>query len=122
MMKPEIKQQWVDALRSGKYTQGRGRLRNQAGDFCCLGVLCDLAAEAGVGKWELTDACAPSFEGGPDLDDVSEVKLPGFVKQWAGLNTLNPFVHINRGTESLASLNDSGKSFNRIADLIEAEL
>lgn len=36
---------WVEALRSGEYEQGRGRLRvtDNAGDsFCCLGVACEI--------------------------------------------------------------------------------
>lgn len=32
---------WRDELRSGKYKQGRGQLRNNTDDFCCLGVLCE---------------------------------------------------------------------------------
>lgn len=36
-MNPEIKKQWVDALRSGKYLQGRGRLRRTAEK---LGISC----------------------------------------------------------------------------------
>ena len=36
-LNPEAKAKWVAALRSGKYKQGHGRLRD--GDtFCCLGV------------------------------------------------------------------------------------
>lgn len=35
----EIKQKWLDALRSGEYKQGKGRLRDGNGAYCCLGVL-----------------------------------------------------------------------------------
>lgn len=42
MMDAQLKAKWVAALRSGKYEQGRQRLRN--GDsYCCLGVLCEVA-------------------------------------------------------------------------------
>lgn len=37
-MDSKIKEQWVAALRSGKYKQGTGYL-NRDGKFCCLGVL-----------------------------------------------------------------------------------
>lgn len=42
-MKTELKQKWLDALRSGKYKQGKGLLRDRNDCFCCLGVLCDVA-------------------------------------------------------------------------------
>lgn len=47
----EFKAKWLEALRSGKYTQTRGKLRRTAQQgndpdripgFCCLGVLCDI--------------------------------------------------------------------------------
>jgi hypothetical protein len=41
MMDPEIKAKWVEALRSGRYEQGRMMLLHE-GRYCCLGVLCDL--------------------------------------------------------------------------------
>ena len=45
-MNPEVKKLWVEALRGGKYVQGKGKLHYISKDgqekFCCLGVLCDL--------------------------------------------------------------------------------
>lgn len=42
MMNPEWKKKWVEALRSGKYKQGKEALC--FGDkYCCLGVLCEIA-------------------------------------------------------------------------------
>lgn len=44
---PEIKAEWIKALRSGEYEQGRIGLRH--GDtYCCLGVLCDIAVRHGI--------------------------------------------------------------------------
>lgn len=43
-MKKEIAMRWIEALRSGKYMQGKGRLRSFYDEFCCLGVLCNLHA------------------------------------------------------------------------------
>jgi hypothetical protein len=43
-MNPEIKQKWVEALRSGKFKQCRFVLRNDAGEMCCLGVLRELVS------------------------------------------------------------------------------
>lgn len=45
-MNKDIKRAWVKALRSGKYKQGRKQLRNGNDEMCCLGVLCNLYAEA----------------------------------------------------------------------------
>lgn len=38
-MPAQMKQDWCDALESGKYQQGFGRLRDANGGYCCLGVL-----------------------------------------------------------------------------------
>lgn len=39
-MDPEMKKRWVEALRSGKYKQGKGCLHDEVHDtYCCLGVL-----------------------------------------------------------------------------------
>ena len=46
-MNKEVKKKWVDALRSGEYAQGRSSLRDHD-EYCCLGVLCELAVKEGV--------------------------------------------------------------------------
>ena len=47
----EVVKRWVAALRSGEYKQTQGQLWSGDG-FCCLGVLCDLAAKDGGPQWE----------------------------------------------------------------------
>lgn len=46
-MTPELKDAWLEALRSGKYTQGKYQLKAEPrqGKYahCCLGVLCEVA-------------------------------------------------------------------------------
>lgn len=45
MMTPALKAEWCAALRSGRYTQGRGCLRLKTDEgprYCCLGVLCEV--------------------------------------------------------------------------------
>lgn len=43
-MKKAIAMKWVEALRSGKYKQGLGRLHNpDTNTYCCLGVLRDIS-------------------------------------------------------------------------------
>lgn len=44
-LKPEVKEKWVAALRSGAYKQTNGCLRSERRDgtsYCCLGVLCEV--------------------------------------------------------------------------------
>lgn len=49
----QVYRHWIKALRSDEYKQHRGALRGLRGDsFCCLGVLCDLAAKDGGPQWE----------------------------------------------------------------------
>lgn len=57
-MNPEIKQQWLTALRSGNYRQKGGRLRSLEKTLdgkgyenchCCLGVLAEVIKEDAVG-------------------------------------------------------------------------
>jgi hypothetical protein len=38
MIEPKIKTKWIEALRSGKYVQCKGKLTDNSG-YCCLGVL-----------------------------------------------------------------------------------
>src|SRR3990172_10147457 len=42
-MNAELKQKWVEALRSGKYPQGAIYLRSAKDYFCCIGVLVDVS-------------------------------------------------------------------------------
>lgn len=41
-MDAKLKEDWVRALRSGEYEQGRKRLKS-GNNYCCLGVLCKVA-------------------------------------------------------------------------------
>ncbi len=119
-MDPEIRAQWVAALRSGNYRQGKGTLRRDSdGTFCCLGVLCELAVAAGV-----TDR-QPSGYGRGGWWSASA--LPISVQEWAGLANPDPrvFDPLSGRVRSLASLNDrdtEGRTFDQIAVLIEEYL
>lgn len=37
-----LQEKWLSALESGNYKQGQGKLRNKNGEFCCLGVACEV--------------------------------------------------------------------------------
>jgi hypothetical protein len=106
-MNPEIKNKWVAALKSGKYQQCQGRLRNDNA-FCCLGVLCDILDKD---KWELRYETQYRYED-------AEFVLPLTVCQQAGF--YYDIEHFE--TVTLSDMNDSGKSFREIAQYIEENL
>ena len=106
-MDPKIKSQWVKALRSGRYVQGQGRLKNHKDEMCCLGVLCDIS---GFGVW--------SFEGYESDGITTQYYPPQSVQAWAGLEEEDPYVTDRR----LSTHNDTGSTFRQIANLIEIYL
>ena len=112
-----IAEKWVEALRSGEYQQGRLVLQNSRGAFCCLGVLCDLHRTDEGGEW-VTDHVGRT-DGGklyqPLLGGEDYALLPPAVQRWAGIRSNNPAA---RG-EILTDLNDDGRSFDDLADLID---
>lgn len=121
-MNERIKKLWLDALRSGNYKQGRDRLRD-GNSFCCLGVLCDIVKDEIGGRWE-GPADNPTFV----VDDQNATgALPYAVQELAGLKQQNPEIAAIRRKDddaqySLAGMNDGGKSFAEIADIIEEHL
>lgn len=120
-MKPEIKEKWDEALRSGIYPQGKFRLYDGT-NYCCLGVLCKLYLNETCQTWD-----EGYYEDGRSRDEYyiaseSEV-LPAVVREWAGLTNADPLVGIDVETLSLANLNDEkGYTFSQIADVIKAQL
>ena len=127
-MNPEIKAQWVAALRSGEYKQGVGYLHRDD-TFCCLGVLCDLAIKAGAPEVEENRHPAGSMS----TYNGSELVLPSSVMEWAGLSSSDPILvdesrevneclPVSEFNDSGVTFNGGGFTFNEIADLIEAQL
>lgn len=131
-MNPEIKKRWVEALRSGRFKKGTGKLHwyreDTPDEFCCLGVLCEIAIEDGVVKRNLKELYNGyrfySYTGlGTDAEDF----LPGDVREWAELNINNPY-YLARGEREdllenrayLSVMNDNEyTTFDEIADVIE---
>lgn len=150
VMDERIKLDWLDALRSGEIHQGSGKLhtatKNGDGterhEFCCLGVLCELAVAAGVvERVDLSDT-----DGYRDAEDTvygyaptegpsAGVPFPHYPPQevatWAGLphGDTNPYVtryegedpEVPTGRQVIANVNDEGATFETIADLIERQ-
>jgi hypothetical protein len=104
MMNEPLKARWLEALRSGRYKQGRGLLRSSKDKYCCLGVLCNIIdprkwRQSSIGPYYWDDDCRFIF---------------GEALRTSGLD--------GGMMEQLAALNDCGFSFERIADQIEAHL
>ena len=105
-MDEEIKKKWVGALRSGKFLQGKEKLKSEDGYFCCLGVLTHLCRK---GEW--TEA-----QGAEDF-------LENDVMDWARLETENPEIQVEDRKILISELNDNHDyDFETLADLIEEQL
>jgi hypothetical protein len=114
----EVRDEWVRRLRSGEYTQGLLTLyRSSLNEYCCLGVLCEVAREAGVVERSVdgyrVDALGAWYNG----------VLPPAVAEWAGLDDVDPVI---RGVP-LVYYNDGHgdvrrHDFTEIARLIEENL
>lgn len=123
-MNQKVKKLWVKALRSGKFKQGQGTLKQVTKKgkvkHCCLGVLCELHSQKFGRKFKI--------KYNPDLKEeeflyLKETEvLPKAVAKWAGLEN-NPTVPILGSETFLSELNDSEDyTFNQLADLIEQHL
>lgn len=115
-LKPEVKEKWVAALRSGEYKQGQGKLRPSTEEYCCLGVLCDIySKETKTGLWNRDEFF---------VNDSSATDLPPKdVDKWAYINLEEDKTFLYETSKGyLPELNDDGLSFTDIADLIEQEL
>jgi hypothetical protein len=109
-MEPQVKQLWVEALRSGRYKQGKGVLRNTEDEYCCLGVLCDIHDDQ---IWKQSYEHSYTYL-------LEEVFVPLEVQRWSGI-THNGILTYEED-HNLVHLNDTGSSFEEIADLIEEYL
>jgi hypothetical protein len=117
-MDARVKQLWLNALRSGEYTQAQGVLRSNNG-YCCLGVLCDLYIKEHNLAWNY-DPVELEYSIGNDLGT-----LPNSVMNWASVEDSSPTVKLTPYTSpiALAKLNDDLEwNFTQIADVIEREL
>ena len=116
---------WVENLRSGEYKQLKGHLSDDEA-YCCLGLACELAIKNGL---NITRTCV-TVDGYNLIAFGHQTKtLPYEVAAWLGFrvgDVVGSFTKENDGdtlnsdSECLSRLNDSGKSFAEIADVIEA--
>ena len=116
-MNKTVIRKWIKALRSGKYKQGQGRLKDfETGRYCCLGVLCEEYRKSDVGKkkgahWDEPFAHKVPFSSSA-ASSFAMLEPPQTVRRWAGLTVKMQDVLIN--------CNDmKNHSFRKIAARLE---
>lgn len=124
-MDADLKAQWLAALRSGQYEQGRYVLRTPSNKYCCLGVLCDIIDPAG---WNVDNTIWKNPDNPTDMSShlVPEgiaMEVLGTESVWgykaANQNGVLPFKDREGNYLALSGLNDLGCTFSQIADVIE---
>ena len=137
-MKKEVSKKWVKALRSGKYKQGKCYLKqfnskNQP-RHCCLGVLCELyndTMKKNHKKTLFAEEMEDNVSGTSFVRfDLKDGGLPKVVKKWAGINDeTGEFIckvkyknYEYDDSQNLSVMNDDGKKFSTIADIIEKNI
>lgn len=101
----EDRRRWIEALRSGEYTQTRGALKTDFG-YCCLGVACNTIHPNG---WEKAGGRYQFSY----LGITASVYLPKPLRDKLNLSL------IEEG--KLSHMNDEGgASFQQIADYLES--
>lgn len=118
MLPTEFKEQWLTALRSGKYRQGMECLR-WGDEFCCLGVACDMVNPK-------------TWEHGPDDRDWATASgaiylpckgdLPSEVLGALENTNVSHDGFCTTALYAIANMNDAGRTFAEIADWIEEHL
>lgn len=109
-----ILNEWVTALRSGKYKQGQRYLRSCNDAYCCLGVLLDIERV----QWEITEGYDAYYA----MNGKAEARLLYFGD--SGVSTegeISP-CSVYDGSKShnfLTSMNDAGLPFHDIATVLE---
>lgn len=106
-MKPDIKQKWIAALRSGEYTQNRYKtykVTEGKCSFCGLGVLMDIYLKEHNLEWTSKTVYGSMF--------CSHTYLPSVIYEWSKLDY---------GMQiRMTNLNDIKKyTFEQLADYIE---
>jgi hypothetical protein len=114
----EVIKRWTEALRSGKYEQGTKHLKQLAPDgksvqFCCMGVLAELAQQDGGPAFETE----PTSWGGTNPyryggENGSLCIVPQKWEEWLFPNDATT-------VSVLMNANDAGRSFNAISRMIE---
>ena len=122
--------EWVEALRSGKYEQGKSFLHTRSSKFCCLGIACDISKERlGLVVGHFGDSVTYT---GMDCFlphcVIEDLRLNGDGGYFIDRATMNDpqggaLLALFKGIgecDSLADANDKDATFPEIADFIES--
>lgn len=102
-----VKRKWIEALRSGEYSQGKESLRDGNGNYCCLGVLAEIQ---GVPREKTTFMDCSRYTFAPDYKCTASIPT-----DYLGITSSQRSILIN--------MNDYYRnSFPEIADFIENNL
>ena len=143
-LNPTFKAKWLAALRSGDYEQAGATLRGVPADynddplpgadamFCCLGVACDLINPDWNANGETVDTINGSFcvydwwnkdENYVSYSTTSDLPFLPDIEVPSGETSIVTGGGFTRPVGSqIATMNDGGKTFEEIADWIEANL
>lgn len=125
---PEVREAWLENLRSGEIKQGPDHL-NRNGQMCCLGVLCETVGFAS----KLRDPLVAEFSYADPRSGAEVYKdmytmvnpnvFPPLEKEYdKGPATPKSECRFVRMRHELANMNDAGHDFFEIADFIEEHL
>lgn len=112
-MKRAERDEWVAALRSGKYKQGHTALESSE-KFCCLGVKCDLDIDAGRHGVSRTVYRDSDRVYAYYIDSAEDAAAYMPVQEILGAWHLS-----EDDARTLSDMNDRGQSFAVIAQWIE---
>ncbi len=109
---------WAEALRSGKYKQGKGCLAYKEEDgehHCCLGVACEHHEEKL--SIEINNSYSKTY-------DSHSALLPKRVQKWLGTDSCGHLIaYDDIFISSLSEVNDqTNRTFSEIADMVEGNL
>lgn len=106
----KLMRKWIDMLRSRRYKQGQGCLRQKGPTsrsvdrYCCLGVACDMIDPK---KWEFSETISRNQYYYDEDNELASME----VRSKLGITE-------NEQVE-LSTMNDGGKKFYEIADYLE---
>lgn len=127
-MKKVTVNEWVDALVSGDYVQGKNYLRTEDGKNCCLGVLCEVAGlifeeQVEIDGDVIIDVYRTSEDDELDYFFINE-QVDGIIDTLIADPENLPKGHFWKEVDNsdFSEVNDYGGSFEDIAKILRGEM